>query len=127
MGVWKIYIIDFPFTDGKWTKQRPVLVINKTLKDFEVLFITTVKQDNTFKLSRSDFIEKWLNLESYVRLNKWLLFSINLFKNWTYVWKLNEATMKEIYKNIVLNYSKINFDANTLKCIEKCLNYNLTN
>lgn len=122
MEVWKIYIIDFPFTDWEGVKQRPVLVINKEQEDFEVLFITTIKQDNIFKLSKSDFEEKWLNLESYIRLNKWLLFSKNLFNNQTYVWKLKETTMKKIYNSIILNYSKLNFDTKTINCIEKCIN-----
>lgn len=121
MEIWKIYIIDFPFTDWEGIKQRPVLVINKEQEDFEVLFITTIKQNNVFKLSKTDFSEKWLNLESYVRLNKWLLFSKNLLANWNYVWKVKSSTMKEIYKQIVLNYSKINFDTLTFKCIENCI------
>jgi hypothetical protein len=122
MEIWKIYIIDFPFTDWEGIKQRPVLIINKQQEDFEVLFITNVKQNNILKLSKTDFSEKWLNLESYVRLNKWLLFSKNLLANWIYVWKLKSSTMKEIYKQIVLNYSKINFDSSTFKCIENCIN-----
>jgi hypothetical protein len=122
MEIWKIYIINFPFTDWEGIKQRPVLIINKEQEDFEVLFITTVKQNNIFKLSKTDFSEKGLNLESYIRLNKWLLFSKNLLANWTYVWKLKSSTMKEIYKQIVLNYSKINFDSSTFKCIENCIN-----
>lgn len=122
MNIWEIYIINFPFTDWKLTKQRPVLIINKELQDYEVLFITTIKQDNSFKLSKNDFEDKGLNLESYIRLNKWLLFSKNLFNNQTYIWKLKDSTIKNIYKQIVLNYSKLNFDNDTINCINKCIN-----
>jgi hypothetical protein len=51
----EIYIISFPFTDGTRNKKRPCLIINEDRKDFEVLFITTQKNNHIFPLSKTDY------------------------------------------------------------------------
>jgi len=94
MKNWEIYLIDFPFTDGIWFKKRPCLIIWIDKEDIEVLFITTKNLENTFLIQITDFEKGWLKKE--------FLFYV--------------------YKQILISYSKINFDNKTINCIEKCIN-----
>lgn len=91
-------------------------------QDIEVLFITTQKFDRVYKINRNDFIKWWLKIDSYIRLNKWVLFHKELFLKHKYIWTLKKEIMDDIYKQIILTYTKLNFNTKILDCIKKCIN-----
>lgn len=122
MKNWEIYLIDFPFTDGAWSKKRPCVIIWIDKEDIEVLFITTKILENTFLIKNIDFEKGWLKIDSYIRLNKGILFHKKLFLKHSYIWTLKIEVLYNIYKQILINYSKLNFDTKTINCIEKCIN-----
>lgn len=122
MKNWEIYLIDFPFTDGTWSKKRPCLIIWIDKEDIEVLFITTKILENTFLIKSTDFEKGWLKIDSYIRLNKGILFHKNLFLKHSYIWTIKIEVLSNIYKQILISYSKLNFDIKTINCIEKCIN-----
>jgi hypothetical protein len=122
MNIWEIYLIDFPFTDGKWIKKRPCLIISIDKQDIEVLFITTQKLDRVYEINKNDFVKWWLKINSYIRLNKWILFHKELFLKHKYIWTLKKEIIDDIFKQVIITYTKQNFDTKALNCIKKCIN-----
>ncbi|OFX56730.1 MAG: hypothetical protein A2046_00335 [Bacteroidetes bacterium GWA2_30_7] len=101
-----IVVIKFPFSDLSEVKKRPALIIsndavNKTGDYLMVQITSKVKNDGlSFKLSKENYVNnKYLPLESYIRLYKIFLLNSNLI-----LYKatsINNVCFKEITKKII--------------------------
>ncbi len=99
-----ILIINFPFTDGKGSKRRPVLVIKQTEdNDLLVAKITGQPYDTQFDMAFSEWKQAGLLSASFVRMHKIQTLHSSLV--FGHIGRLTSADLKS-GKNAMINLVK---------------------
>ena len=97
---WDIILLNFPFSDFKNFKLRPVLVWENLWDDLIVMPITSNKNNIFWEYFLSKNIENNLKTDSYLKP-----FNINTIDKNIIIWKLWEVQINELIgiKNIFCN------------------------
>ena len=103
----KVYVLNFPFTDASGSKDRPTAIIIEEEDDVEVLYITSKNVPNSVKITGADFIDGWLDHDSYIKVSKSIPYSKQLFTQENYQWTLSKEKMEEVVSRIVAKYQII--------------------
>lgn len=99
---WDIVLCPFQFTNGQWSKHRPVVILFQDRNDYLVAAISTkLEQWGSFDLILNPWTENGLRDKSIIRLSKLFTFSEDIFVR--KLWVVN-VWYREILRENMLNF-----------------------
>lgn len=102
LSFWDILLVDYEFSDGKWSKLRPTLFLYSEKEDYTILKMTSQEDNNNFSVAIDPNQENSLRSTTYVKIKKITTFHESLF--YRKIWSLSvlqKKKIKEWLRNIV--------------------------
>lgn len=94
LSFWDILLVDYEFSDGKWSKLRPTLFLFSEKEDYTILKMTSQEDNTNFSIAIYPSQENSLRSTTYVKIKKITTFHESLF--YKKIWSLSLSQKKQV-------------------------------